>query len=78
MQFLSGIILGAIAGWIASKIMNSKGGLIRNIIMGIIGGSVGTALFHAVGLSASGYLGSVIVSVVGACVVIWIGRLLFR
>ena len=35
------IIFGAIAGWIAGNIMNCPGGLVRNIILGIIGSMVG-------------------------------------
>ena len=32
------IVIGAVSGWLAGFIMNSKGSLIRNIILGIIGG----------------------------------------
>ena len=33
------LILGALIGWIASKLMGSRGGLIRNLILGVVGGS---------------------------------------
>ena len=35
------IILGALIGWIASKLMGTKGGLIRNLILGVVGSAVG-------------------------------------
>ena len=69
--------LGAIAGWLAGIIMNSKGSLLRNIIIGIIGGFLGSYLFGLLNISiASGYLGTIIESAVGACVLIFICRLL--
>ena len=69
---------GALVGWIAGKIMDSEGGLVRNIVVGIIGSFVGSFVFGLVGLSAFGFIGNLIVSVVGACLFIWLGRKLFR
>ena len=77
-QLLIAIAIGAVAGFLASKIMGSKGGLLRNIIMGIIGGIVGSFILGLVGISGSGYIGTIVVSVIGACLVIAVGRLLFR
>ena len=34
------IIVGGIIGWLAGKLMNSKGGILRNIILGIVGNGV--------------------------------------
>ena len=36
-QFLGWLIIGALIGWLASKIMHGKGGLLRNIILGVAG-----------------------------------------
>lgn len=74
---LWGIILGGIAGWIASLLMGGKKGLLRYMILGIVGGFVGNILAGAIGLGARNSLGSIIISVVGACVIILIGRFLF-
>ena len=68
--------LGAIAGWLAGIIMNSKGSLLRNIIIGIIGGFLGSYVFNLLGISFAGYFGIVIQSMVGACILIFICRLL--
>ena len=76
------IIFGAIAGWIASVVMktDSSQGTIMDIIMGIIGAVVGGFLMGSVGQSGvNGFnLYSLGVAVIGAIVVIYIGRLLKR
>lgn len=74
---LMSLIYGAIAGWLANTIMGGKSSLIRNIVIGVIGGFVGGFLFQILGFYASGVLANMIVSVVGACVFIFIGRRLF-
>ena len=75
---LISLIVGAVAGCIACAIMNSKGGLIRDIIIGIIGGFVGTFVFQIVGISWDGILGSIGTSVIGACILIFVGKVLFK
>ena len=72
------IILGALIGWIASKLMGTKGGLIRNLILGIVGSAVGNWLAGCIGLAATGSVGAILISVGGACVVILICRWLFK
>ena len=51
---------------------------VLNIVLGILGGFVGSILFSLIGLSATGLVGEILVSVVGASVCIWIGRKLFQ
>ena len=58
--------------------MNEKSGLIKNIFLGILGGFVGGLLFGLIGFSATGTIARLVVSVIGACICIWIGRKLFR
>lgn len=78
MSFIYFIIIGAIAGWLAGKIMKGGGfGLIMNMVLGIIGGVVGGWLFGLFGLSTDGGLiGSLVTSVAGAVVILYIGRLI--
>ncbi len=78
MGIIWGLILGAIAGLIASKLMNENSGMIKNILLGIGGGFVGSLVFSLLGFAATGVIGSLIVSVVGACICIWAGRKLFK
>jgi uncharacterized membrane protein YeaQ/YmgE (transglycosylase-associated protein family) len=73
MSYLAWIVLGLIAGFIASKIVNKTGeGLVLDIILGIVGAFVGGWIFRLFG--ASGVTGlniySALVAVVGAVVVL--------
>jgi len=79
MGILLWIIFGALAGWIASIIMktNHGQGTIADIIMGIIGAIVGGFIMNQLGQSGvNGFnLYSLAVAVIGASIVIYIGRL---
>ncbi len=68
------IIVGGLSGWLAGKIMGSNFSLFGNIALGIVGGVVGGFLLGLVGIHGSGTIGNIIVSVVGACILIAIGR----
>ncbi len=78
MGVIWGLILGAIAGFVASKLMKEQSGTLKNILLGIGGGFVGGLIFNLFGLTANGMIGSLIVSIVGACICIWAGRKLFK
>lgn len=73
MSFITWLVLGLIAGFIASKIVNKQGeGALLDIILGMVGAVVGGWLFVLFGRSGvSGFnLHSLIVAVVGAIVVL--------
>src|SRR5580693_9928385 len=81
MSFIAWIVLGLIAGFIASKLVNKTGdGLILDILLGIVGAVVGGWLFNAFGMA--GVTGvniySLIVAVVGAVLFLVIYHALFR
>jgi uncharacterized membrane protein YeaQ/YmgE (transglycosylase-associated protein family) len=80
MEILLWIILGALAGWIAGLIMKSSHGVIEDIVLGIIGAFVGGFLMNQFG--QSGITGfnfySLFVAVLGAVILIAIGRLLHK
>jgi uncharacterized membrane protein YeaQ/YmgE (transglycosylase-associated protein family) len=82
MGILAWIVLGGIAGWIASIIMGTDGsqGVIANVIVGVIGAFVGGFLFSLFGeVGVTGFnLYSLLVSVIGAAVLLWIYRLVTR
>jgi uncharacterized membrane protein YeaQ/YmgE (transglycosylase-associated protein family) len=73
MSFLAWIVLGLIAGFIGSKLVNNRGeGLILDICLGIVGAVVGGWLFNrfgAVGVTGLN-LYSLLVAVIGAVVVL--------
>jgi uncharacterized membrane protein YeaQ/YmgE (transglycosylase-associated protein family) len=81
MSFLAWIVLGLIAGFIASKIVNKQGeGFFLDIILGIVGAVAGGWIFSAFG--AQGVSGvnlySILVAVIGAIVVLSIYHALRR
>ena len=75
---IGAIIMGALVGWIAGKLMNQEGGLLRNIVVGVIGSFVGSLVFGLVGFSAHGLFPNLVVGIVGACLFIWLGRKIFH
>lgn len=82
MDILLWIILGALAGWIASMIMktNAQQGLVMDIVLGIVGAVVGGFLMNFFGApGVEGFnLYSLIVAVGGAVILLFIGRALMR
>lgn len=80
MSIIAWIILGLIAGFIASKIVNRSGeGLIRDILLGVVGALVGGWLFRAFGMHGVTGLNlySLLVAVAGAIVFLVVYHLLF-
>ena len=75
MSVIAWIVLGLIAGFIASKLVSGSGeGLLMDIVLGIVGAVVGGYLFTALG--ATGITGfnlySMFVAIVGAAVLLWL------
>ena len=81
MGILSWIVLGAIAGWIASLIVNRAGeGVIVDILLGIAGGLIGGWVFNAMG--STGVTGfnvwSLFVAIIGAVILLVLYHALIR
>ncbi|NLV86169.1 MAG: GlsB/YeaQ/YmgE family stress response membrane protein [Clostridiales bacterium] len=78
MGFLSWIIIGALAGWIASMITghNKEMGALANIVVGIVGGVIGGFVMNLIG--GEGVTGfnvwSLLVAVLGSVILLWIVR----
>ncbi len=76
MSIVTWIILGLIAGWLASMVSKGSGGVIMDIILGIVGAFVGGFVMNFFG--ASGVTGfnlySILVAFIGAVILIAIGR----
>jgi uncharacterized membrane protein YeaQ/YmgE (transglycosylase-associated protein family) len=74
MNWIVTIVVGAIVGWLASIVMktNAQMGAIANILVGIVGSSLGFWLAGMLGLSASGPIAGWIVAIVGAAVLIFL------
>ena len=83
MGLLTWIVVGAIAGWLASLVMKGSGlGLIGNIVIGVIGALVGgylAATFFNMSDAISGFnFTSIVVAFLGAVIVLFIVGLFRR
>ncbi|MGB1204583.1 MAG: GlsB/YeaQ/YmgE family stress response membrane protein [Chitinophagales bacterium] len=73
MDIITAIIVGAIAGWLASTFMRGHSmGMMWNIILGIAGAVVGDWLFGLLQLSASGLAGNIAMATIGAAILLYI------
>ncbi len=74
------ILFGALAGWVAAAVMGSGGGLVWDIVVGIVGAVIGGFLMNLLGQgSVNGFnLYSFLVALLGACVLIAIVRAVRR
>jgi uncharacterized membrane protein YeaQ/YmgE (transglycosylase-associated protein family) len=74
------LAIGLVAGWLASLILGG-GGLVRNLIVGVIGACVGGWLLSAAGISLpidNALVSQIITATIGAIVVILIARVIAR
>ena len=81
MSIFAWLVLGLIAGFIGSKLVNKHGkGLVLDIILGIVGACAGGWLFNLFGAGGVSGLNlySLIVAVIGSILVLWIYHALVR
>lgn len=73
------IIVGIVAGWLAGKIKKGRGfGLAGDLVIGVLGSVFGSWLFWQLGLYTYGFLGNVVVAVIGALVILYVVGLVVR
>lgn len=73
------IIIGILAGYIASKLVSGSGkGLLIDLILGIVGSVLGGWIFTLLGLGAYGLIGQLIMAVLGAVVLLLLIRAIKR
>lgn len=72
MGLIGFLIIGFLAGWISEKVMHRHHGLLKNIVVGIIGSFLGGTLANLLGIVAVGFIGSLIVAAVGAIIFLWV------
>lgn len=79
MYFIGYLIIGLLAGWIASKIVRGSGsGLLVNLAVGLIGGILGGWLVSLIGWVPAGSFGTLLTSILGAIVLLWFVSLVTR
>ena len=76
--WLAAIIIGGIAGWLAEMFMKSNMGVLMNIVLGIVGAAIASAVFGLLGINFGGWLGYLIAGFIGACILIAIVRAVRR
>ena len=71
------LLVGLIAGWLASNPMKGGGfGFVGDMVVGVIGAVIGGHLFGRFGIAGGGLLGSIIVATIGAVILIFLLRLI--
>ena len=82
LSFLGWIIIGGLAGWVASKFMgtDAEQGVLANVIVGVIGAFLGGFVMNMIGgQGITGFnIWSFLVALLGAVILLWIIRLLRR
>ncbi len=72
------VLIGAFAGFAAGKIMGTKDRTFwMNALLGILGGAVGGFLGSLIGLG-DGWISSILLSIGGSCLLIWLARKLSK
>ena len=74
------IVVGAIAGWLAGKIVRGFGfGLLWNIVIGIVGAVIGAWLLRQLGfVPFAGFVGSIVNATIGAVILLFLVGLIRR
>lgn len=79
MDFLTMLIVGLIAGWLASMLMRGRGlGILGDIVVGVIGALIGGYLLGLMGIFSSTILGTIVAAVIGAVVLLFFVGLVKR
>lgn len=73
------LLIGLIAGWLAGVLVKGRGfGIAGDIVVGIIGAFVGAWVYGLLGLTAWGLLGQILMATIGACLLLFVIRLVKR
>ena len=74
-SLIVGLIIGGLAGWVASMIMgrNAQMGIVANIVVGIVGALIGGFIMRGFGFSSQGgWFWTFLVALLGAVILLWI------
>jgi uncharacterized membrane protein YeaQ/YmgE (transglycosylase-associated protein family) len=72
--WIAAIIIGGVAGWLAEQFMKSEMGILMNIVLGVIGAAVASAILSFFGIHLGGWVGYLVAGFIGAVLLIWIVR----
>ena len=68
--WLSFLLVGLIAGWAAERIMGREHTLVINLVVGVVGAYIGAFLFRLLGLTSTGFIGALVVAIIGSVVLL--------
>lgn len=77
-SILGAIIIGVVAGWIAEQVMGRRHGLLTNLLVGIVGAFLGALIADGLGIEFAGFWGSLLVSALGAILLLFLLSLFRR
>ena len=69
-SIIGAVVIGILAGWIAEQVTGREHGLLTNLVVGVVGAFLGAFIASAVGIGFAGFWGSLLVSTVGAIVLL--------
>jgi len=72
--WIAAIIIGGIAGWLAEQFMKSDMGIIMNVVLGIVGAAIASAILSFFGITLGGWVGYLVCGFIGAVLLIWMVR----
>ena len=75
---IGAIVIGLLAGWLGDMIMGRRHGLVVTLVVGLVGSFIGAFLANTFGFAFYGFVGSLIVSTVGAIVLLFLLGLIRR
>jgi uncharacterized membrane protein YeaQ/YmgE (transglycosylase-associated protein family) len=70
--FLSMLLIGVIAGWIAEKVTESDHSIFTNILVGIAGAFVGGVLASLLHIPVFGFIRTLIAAIIGAILILFV------
>jgi len=78
MGIITWIIIGLLAGWLATQILGGRGSLLYNLAVGLVGAIVGGLIFDSLQIMPVGFVGALVSATVGAVVFLLIWRAIRR
>lgn len=73
------IVIGLIAGWLATLILGGRGGLLHNLAVGLLGAIVGGFIFQKLNIHPMpGFAGDLITATIGAVIFLFLCRAIRR
>ena len=77
-KLLVSVVIGAIIGWVAGKIMKTKNSVLGNIILGILGSALCGFLGGLLNIEPTSWIVSMILAIACSCLLLWLYKKVFK